>query len=193
VGRVWPRHGHRGRPLNSVVRRHQKRVMRQITIFACTVAALSIPIIASATSAEAMIYRAIFETFGEPNRTFVVRDTPPRPAMPSASTREFETLRIESVHLANDFDGVRVRLLPEVEYRAFFSSDCRDGWRAFHSRYPEAKVLIGISHVLFRSNQRAAVYFESNSGCLGGGGVLFNLENESGRWKVKGQEHLWIS
>jgi hypothetical protein len=23
VGRVWPRHGHRGRPLNSVVRHHQ--------------------------------------------------------------------------------------------------------------------------------------------------------------------------
>jgi hypothetical protein len=23
VGRVWPRHGHRGRPLNSVDRRHQ--------------------------------------------------------------------------------------------------------------------------------------------------------------------------
>ena len=22
VGRVWPRHGHRGRPLNSIVRRH---------------------------------------------------------------------------------------------------------------------------------------------------------------------------
>jgi hypothetical protein len=23
VGRVWPRHGHRGRPFNSVVRRHK--------------------------------------------------------------------------------------------------------------------------------------------------------------------------
>jgi hypothetical protein len=26
VGRVWPRHGHRGRPLNSVVRAHVKTV-----------------------------------------------------------------------------------------------------------------------------------------------------------------------
>jgi len=25
VGRVWPRHGHRGRPLNSIVRHHVKR------------------------------------------------------------------------------------------------------------------------------------------------------------------------
>ena len=25
MGRVWPRHGHRGRPLNSVVRQHQSK------------------------------------------------------------------------------------------------------------------------------------------------------------------------
>jgi hypothetical protein len=43
VGRVWPRHGHRGRPLNSVVR-HHKRVMRLAnaialaTVFVCTAA-----------------------------------------------------------------------------------------------------------------------------------------------------------
>jgi hypothetical protein len=35
VGRVWPRHGHRGRPLNSVVRRHLDAASQQISLAHC--------------------------------------------------------------------------------------------------------------------------------------------------------------
>jgi hypothetical protein len=34
VGRVWPRHGHRGRPLNSVVRRHMKSLWLRFAFIA---------------------------------------------------------------------------------------------------------------------------------------------------------------
>jgi hypothetical protein len=46
LGRVWPRHGHRGRPLNSVVRLHVKR-RAFLTMF--TILTLGVPM-ASATS-----------------------------------------------------------------------------------------------------------------------------------------------
>jgi hypothetical protein len=36
VGRVWPRHGHRGRPLNSVVMRHARNAIAAVGICAAT-------------------------------------------------------------------------------------------------------------------------------------------------------------
>jgi hypothetical protein len=42
VGRVWPRHGHRGRPLNAIVRRHRARKMKPSAIFLAFALATSI-------------------------------------------------------------------------------------------------------------------------------------------------------
>jgi hypothetical protein len=183
VGRVLPRHGHRGRPLNWVVRRQKGRASARL--LPCGVS----PRCAIGASSPSPVYEALFNGFAEANRVFVIREGVVAPR-PDSRLDGFEFPTTVPAHEPRNFGNVRVRLISASEMTTLFASDCRDGWKTFHARYPQAQALIAISGVAYHGDE-AAVYIESTSGCLAGSGRVLIFERSSGRWSFKREIPLW--
>jgi len=139
------------------------------------------------------VYESLFREFGQPNGPYVVLETPINPNDVLSTEREailkiyrFPTKLVP--HLKKDFGAASVHLLSDTEYVKMFSdtSGCGTGWGTFHEHFPEAKVLIELSPVAFRANDREAlVVMKGSSGCLGGSVDLLVFARSGSSWKFK--------
>lgn len=67
-------------------------------------------------------------------------------------------------------------------------------WDEFRKRFPDARNVIGISHIGFSfERNQALVYLEEWCGSLCGTGNYFLLSKEQGKWKVIKRHSPWIS
>lgn len=146
------------------------------------------------------VYQALFSSFGETDRTFFIREEIARPGSEEldGELRElYSSFRFPEgmeAHNKTDFGSLHVRLVSESEYSRLFVGGCERGWKNFHEKYPEARSLIQISAVGFRSNgEEALVYITGVSGCLAGSGYLMLLKKKSGRWAVVRELNLWVA
>ena len=97
-------------------------------------------------------------------------------------------------HSPSDFGDRDVRIISKVEEDRLFIWGCERGWKFFYKQYPDAKSLLNLSKVGFRSNNKEAiVYFVYYRGCLDAGGALVMLGKKQGRWSVVKVIPLWIS
>jgi hypothetical protein len=139
------------------------------------------------------VYEALFREFGQPNRTYVVHEEPINPRDVLLTERE-AVLRVYRFpiewgqHLKNDFGAVPIRLLAHAEYLEIFSDarGCREGWKLFHERFPQAKVLIELSPVAIRADGREAlVIMKGGSACFGSSVDLLLFTRTGSSWKFK--------
>lgn len=65
---------------------------------------------------------------------------------------------------------------------------------AFYKEYPGSKGLVEISRAGFNNNRTQAIlYYGKMSGKLAGGGNLYSLAKEEGKWKVIHVVKIWVS
>ena len=149
---------------------------------------------AGATEESARVYEALFAEFGEPARTYVIREAAVDPRQLSLSSVDTSLLKRFGAsgnvpkHRRSDFGAVAVDLFSNKSYNELFaeSSSCSSVWKAFHERFPKAKALIELSHVAFnRRTSEALVVMTAHSACLGGSTDLLIFERDGSTWKFK--------
>ena len=148
-----------------------------------------------APSRTSKVFEAFFRQFGEADRTYVVResllDGTASPGASRALLQEFPVRRTR--HRAGDFGGVSVRLLADAEYVDIFSDgrSCAGGWNEFHSRFPNAKVLLEFSAVRFtKGGAEAHVLVQISSACLGGTVDRYRFLRDGSAWQFGDAENL---
>ena len=148
-----------------------------------------------APSRSGEVFEAFFRQFGEAGRTYVllesVLDATASPGASRALLREFPIRRTR--HRASDFGNVSVRLLTEAEYVDIFSDgrSCSGGWNEFHSRFPNAKVLLQFSAVRFtKGGAEAHVLVKIGSACLGGTLDRYRFLHDGSVWQFADAENL---
>jgi hypothetical protein len=146
------------------------------------------------------VYEALFTYVAKKDDVLFIREQPASLSNDelSAEVRElYSSFRFPEgvkAHSKTDFGSLQVRLISAEEYSRLFVSDCAQGWKNFHDKYPKAKSLIQISAVGFHPGRdQALIYITGGSGCLAGVGSLMLLQKKSGRWAVVREINLWVA
>ncbi|KPJ96997.1 MAG: hypothetical protein AMJ55_00755 [Gammaproteobacteria bacterium SG8_15] len=146
------------------------------------------------------IYKIIFETLEFPGKLVYLKSTvvsPDSKIMRKEDLEYFQSFNFtgySEIHAEAYFEYLKTVFISEEEIKAIFKDSCEQSWETFHSKYPDAGTLFGVSHVGFADNGRLAiVYLEGMSGCLAAQGVIFNLEKIAGEWKITDHVTLWNS
>jgi hypothetical protein len=148
---------------------------------------------------EENVYESLFAEFGEPGRTYVIREDVEEfnqhlmVAADRVMIKDFKFTN-ESPKLKSDaFGVVSVKLLSRDTYIELFDR-CATGWAAFHKRFPLAKVLISLSHVAVHSNGKEAfVLMHWASACLGGRWELIFFKYDGQKWKFSRSVNMGVS
>jgi hypothetical protein len=146
------------------------------------------------------IYKIIFEMLEFPGKAVHLKSTvvsPDSKIMRKEDLEYYQSFNFtgnSEIHTETYFEYLKTVFISEEERKAIFKDSCAENWQTFHSKYPEAGTLFGVSHVGFADNRRLAiVYLEGMSGCLAAQGVIFNLEKIDGEWKITDHVTLWSS
>jgi hypothetical protein len=95
------------------------------------------------------------------------------------------TIKLESVN------QISFHYLSETELNSMFFHGCSEGWKLFHTKYPQAQGFIRMSNIGFnQSRSRAIIYLEGRSGCLGGSGSAITFKKNNGVWVIDQERNL---
>lgn len=146
------------------------------------------------------IYVKLFASLDAADMPLYIREAPARLSIDEVPERmrklfsAFQFTDSNRPHQEGDFGSLHVRLISEAEFSRMFVGGCERGWDQFHNKYPEAKSLLQVSLVGFRSNKsEALVYVAGGSECLAGSGYLFLLQKGMGGWNVVQEFNLWVA
>ena len=146
------------------------------------------------------VYQALFASLDKAERTFYIRE---EPATLSSEELSEDTKTLYSSFRfpksgkklnAGNFGSINVKFISKDEYSKLFATGCKSGWSQFHKRYSNAKSLIQVSDIGFRSNNtEALVHVTGGSGCLAGSGYLMLLKKKSDGWSLVQEFNLWVA
>jgi hypothetical protein len=140
-----------------------------------------------------LVYRALFEHFGSPRQSYVIREVPAEISQVLLGPNERQMLQpfrftAQAKHRKRDFGSLNVHLLSDGRYLSIFSdsTSCSGGWKNFHEAFPQAKALIELSTVGLNPNgSEAVVLLHAGSACLGGSWDLLYFRLAQGGWTFR--------
>jgi len=146
------------------------------------------------------VYQTVFNQYSKENKTYFVRETIAEIKKEYLGEKEldywlsYKQTSVEKKHSTKDLGMSNVKFVTDVNFDKIFFEGCTKGRNRFHFTYPDADVLISLSKVGYRNDDKeAVVYIEVSSGCLSATGSVIFLEKDKGEWQVIHEAELWKS
>lgn len=147
------------------------------------------------------VYDAVFNQYSKENKTYFVREAIAEIKKEYLGEKElaywlsYKPTSVETKHSNKDLGRTNVEFVTDVNFDKIFFEGCTKGWNRFHFAYPDAEVLISLSKVGYRNdNKEAVVYIEVSSACLAAkGNVIFLEKSDKGEWQIIHEAEIWNS